>query len=780
MMPDTSSNPPGPPPSSTARDVLDLLEQIPVPSLTTDLNGVITRANTRFHRYINIPAQHVSGVPVKDLIAGQPELRQRLEAAFAKVRSGGTVEDEPVTIQGSHGARLIAAMFVYPLRDAEGTLTGFRLSLVDQTAEQQAHQRFKDLFDNAMLGLYRTTPEGKVLLANPTVIQMLGYDNSDDLAQIDLNTADFYVEVPRSEFEAAMQRDGEVRGFESIWRRKDGALLYVRESARAVRDDTGKVLYYEGTVEDVTQRVRTEAALRDNEQQLRYLYDNTPVMMHSIDMAGRMLDVNAFWLRMLGYERDEVIGRGSIEFLTPASQRYARMILPLLDKHGSIKDVELQFTKKDGDAIETLLSAVVVQPKTEDRRESTDLFALAFIVDNTDRKRAEEQRLHLEAQIQHAQKLESLGVLAGGIAHDFNNLLMGMLGNASLALMELPPNSPVRGPLQQIEKTSQRAAELCKQLLAYSGKGRFVVQAINLSELVQDMNYLMEMTIANRASLKLDLASDPPPIDADATQIRQILMNLLLNAAEATEEKGGAIAINTGVRVCDRDYLKEMYLDEELPGGEYVFLEVADSGCGMDKKTQARIFDPFFTTKFTGRGLGMAAVLGIVRGHHGAIKIYSEPKHGTTVKILFPTSREHATGEVEATPALSESLGGGTALIIDDEEAVRAVATRILEYINMKVYTAEDGQDGVDVFKQHADEIDIVLLDMTMPKLSGEEVFREIRRIRPDTAVLLSSGYNEQDATAHFAGKGLAGFIQKPYGPRDLIQMIETILEGRE
>ncbi|MCL4216497.1 MAG: PAS domain S-box protein [Candidatus Hydrogenedentes bacterium] len=777
---DTPSNSPDRPPSSTSRDVQDFLEQIPVPSLTIDLDGVITHANGRFLRYINISAQHVSGVSVNDLFTDQPDLSKRVEAAFTKVRSGGTVEEEAVAIRGLDGAHLLAAMFVYPLRNVEGALAGFRLALVDQTAEQQAHQRFKDLFDNAMLGLYRTTPEGKVLLANPTVIQMLGYDNFDDLAQLDLTKADFYVEVPRSEFEEAIQRDGEVRGFESVWRRKDGTLLYVRESARAIRDDSGKVLYYEGTVEDVTQRVRTEQALRDNEQQLRYLYDNTPVMMHSIDMAGRLLNVNAFWLRTLGYERDEVIGRRSVEFLTPASHRYAKMILPLLDRHGALKDIELQFMKKDGDAIETLLSAVKVPPRTEGNAESTDLFALAFIIDNTDRKRAEEQRLHLDAQIQHAQKLESLGVLAGGIAHDFNNLLMGMLGNASLALMELPPSSPVRGPLQQIEKTSQRAAELCKQLLAYSGKGRFVVQTIDLSELVQDMNYLMEMTIANRASLRLNLADKPPPIDADATQIRQILMNLLLNAAEAMEEKGGAIAINTGVRVCDRDYLKEMYLDDELPGGEYVFLEVADSGCGMDKSTLAKIFDPFFTTKFTGRGLGMAAVLGIVRGHHGAIKIYSEPKHGTTVKILFPTSREHVSEEAKAAPALSESLGGGTALIIDDEEAVRAVASRILEYINMKVYTAEDGQDGVDMFKQHADEIDIVLLDMTMPKLSGEEVFREIRRIRPDVAVLLSSGYNEQDATAHFAGKGLAGFIQKPYSPRDLIQMIETILEGRE
>ena len=404
-------------------------------------------------------------------------------------------------------------------------------------------------------------------------------------------------------------------------------------------------------------------------------------------------------------------------------------------------------------------------------------YGLAFREHEDERKRAEERQRNLEAKLQQAQKLESLGVLAGGIAHDFNNLLMGVLGNAEVALLELPPESPARGDLQHITTAALRAAELTKQMLAYSGKGKFVVQGLNLTKLVEEMAELLQVSISKNVVLKYNFAKNLPAIEADASQIRQVVMNLIINASEAIGEKSGVVTVSTSVIEADRSYLTETYLDENLPEGCYVSLEVADTGCGMDEQTQKKIFDPFFTTKFTGRGLGLAAVLGIVRGHGGAVKIYSQPQRGSTFKVLFPASQQPAAEESVGTSATEQEWrGSGVILVVDDEETVRIAAKLMLERRGFTVLTAEDGRAALEVFRSRVDEIVVVLLDLTMPHLDGEETFRELRRIRSDVRVILSSGYDEQETTSRFAGKGLAGFLQKPYGVGPLGEKIRQVL----
>ena len=410
-----------------------------------------------------------------------------------------------------------------------------------------------------------------------------------------------------------------------------------------------------------------------------------------------------------------------------------------------------------------------------------------YAIDITERKRGEEERLSLERQVQHAQKLESLGVLAGGIAHDFNNILMVILGNADLALYELSPHSPAHENIMEIEQASKRAAELAKQMLAYSGKGRFVVEPIYLGELVREMAHLLGISVSKTAVLKYNFADNLPTFDGDATQIRQIIMNLITNASEAIGDMSGVIALSTGAMDCDRDYLDRADktlragLDEPLPEGLYVYLEVADTGCGMDAETIKKVFDPFFTTKFAGRGLGMAAVLGIVRGHHGVVQIYSEPRKGTTFKILFPASElPEDDGKIQGRGLADAELwyGQGTVLIVDDEETVCAVGKRMLNKMGFSVLTASDGRKAVEILREHADEIDCILLDLTMPHMGGEEAFRELRSIQPDVKVILSSGYNEQDATQRFTDKGLAGFIQKPYSMVTLKEKLMEVLPG--
>ncbi|NQT13121.1 MAG: response regulator, partial [Planctomycetes bacterium] len=341
-----------------------------------------------------------------------------------------------------------------------------------------------------------------------------------------------------------------------------------------------------------------------------------------------------------------------------------------------------------------------------------------------------------------------------------------------LALHGLSSMSPARANLREIVKASEHAAELAKQMLAYSGKGRFVVEPIDVRELVEEMTHLLDVSISKKVVLKYNFAENLPTFDGDATQIRQVVMNLITNASEAIGDKSGVIALSSGAMNCDRARLDDVNeilragLDEPLPEGVYVYLEVADTGCGMDAETVEKIFDPFFTTKFTGRGLGLSAVLGIVRGHKGALKVCSDVGKGTTFTVLFPANEPAdnglaVRGKDEA--EWEDGCGSGTILLADDKEAVCAVGKAMLECLGFSVLTAPDGREAVKVFLQHADEIACVLLDLTMPHMDGEEAFREIRRLRSDVKVVLCSGYNEQDATQRFAGSGLAGFTQKPF-----------------
>ena len=327
--------------------------------------------------------------------------------------------------------------------------------------------------------------------------------------------------------------------------------------------------------------------------------------------------------------------------------------------------------------------------------------------------------------------------------------------------------------LHKIEEAAARAADLAKQMLAYSGKGKFVIEHINLNLLLEDMLHMLEVSISKKAVLRLNLIPDLPSVEADATQIRQIVMNLVINASEAIGEKSGVIAVTTGCMDCNKDYLKDVWLDENLNQGLYVYLEIADTGCGMDQHTLAKLFDPFFTTKFTGRGLGMAAVLGIVRGHKGAIKVYSEPGKGTNFKILLPASGKPA--KVFNHDGFENNWkGSGTVLLVDDEETVRGIGKDMLQEFGFTTITANNGREAVEIFKTTPD-ISFVILDLTMPHMDGEQCFRELRQLKPDIKVIMSSGFSEYEVTQKFMGKGLAGFIQKPYKLSALKEAIQKI-----
>jgi len=416
-----------------------------------------------------------------------------------------------------------------------------------------------------------------------------------------------------------------------------------------------------------------------------------------------------------------------------------------------------------------------------DELDGTPIRSLGTVQDITAQVLAKQGQEEQQRKMEHVQRLESLGVLAGGIAHDFNNLLTAIMGNAGLAREHIPTTSQAVSYLDRVESTSKRAADLCQQMLAYSGKGRFVVRPINLSDLVNEMAHLLQVSISKGIILRLDLSQPMPAVEADVAQMQQVVMNLVTNAAEAIGERSGAITIATGVANVDEHYLVGAVADEQLPLGRYAYVEVSDTGVGMDEATRLRIFEPFFTTKFTGRGLGMAAVLGIVRGHKGAIRIYSEPGKGSTFKVLFPCQEFAAESSLPSEETTSAKWrSSATVLVVDDEEPIREVASMMLERIGMRVMLAGDGVEAVEIFKDHHAEIDAVLLDMTMPRMGGEEAFVQLRRIDPQVKVILSSGYNEQDATNRFAGKKLAGFIKKPYTSELLFAKLREVMESPE
>jgi len=351
------------------------------------------------------------------------------------------------------------------------------------------------------------------------------------------------------------------------------------------------------------------------------------------------------------------------------------------------------------------------------------------------------------------------------VAHDFNNLLTSILGNADMALETLPEASPAWRRIAQIEKASMNAADLCSQMLAYAGKGRFVVEPTDLNAVVKEMSHLLRSSISKDVILDLVFEDDLPAVEADAIQMQQVVMNLVSNASEAIDEDSGVVTVATGVMDCDRAYLSRSYSHDNQPKGRYVYIDVADTGCGMDEQAQAKMFEPFFTTKFTGRGLGLAAVLGIIRGHGGVIMVDSQSGRGTTVRVLFPALDHYKPIQTEPQQSQQEPVYtfSGTVLVVDDEDAVRDIGKFMLETAGFDVLTAENGYEAIEMYRKNADVIVCVVLDLTMPHMDGIKVFEQMRSIRDDVCVVLTSGYSEEEISKRYAGTGIAAFIHKPY-----------------
>jgi PAS domain S-box-containing protein len=523
-----------------------------------------------------------------------------------------------------------------------------------------------------------------------------------------------------------------------------------------------------------TERDETMRALGESEQRARALFAQAPDAIFILDGerpdTGRVLAANPAAADLHGVHPAELVGRHVLDFETESSPDTTLRALDQLSEGDRLR-VEIAYVRQDGSAVDVEMHASAFD--VGGRR-----YLLAFDRDVTTRRHAEAERKRMEEKLQETQKLESLGLLAGGIAHDFNNLLTGILGNANLARGQ-SPGFDIEPYLEQIERSAERAADLCGQMLAYAGKGRFEVTRVNLSELVHETTSLIRTSVGRNVSLDLSLTHDLPLVEADLTQIRQIIMNLVLNASEAIEDRPGAIRIRTGAVQVERPELQRMHLAADLEPGRYVYLEVSDTGRGMSAETLNRIFDPFFSTKFTGRGLGLAAVLGIVRSHKGALKVESREGTGSRFRLLLPPAASQARPILAPRASTPMWRGCGIALVIDDEPSVRHVAQRMLTAMGFEVVTASSGQEGLSHFTERPDAFAIVLLDLTMPGMRGDETYRHLRGIKAGLPIVVMSGYSHQEASAYFDAQILAGFLQKPFKLERLREVVRDALGDR-
>jgi two-component system cell cycle sensor histidine kinase/response regulator CckA len=552
--------------------------------------------------------------------------------------------------------------------------------------------------------------------------------------------------------------------------KKDGSTAWMEVSLSFLRDSDGKPVQILAVTRDISDRKQAEKALRESEKRFRANFQYAPVGVAVIDTETRFLEVNRQLCQILGYDPAELIGRSFNDFTHPEDRDGGRQRWrQLLDGGIDFNQAEKRYIHKSGKIVWSIVTNSLIR-----NEEGKPRYFVSHLLDISTQKQAQEESERLEKQLYQAQKMEALGTLAGGIAHDFNNLLMAIQGRTSIMLMDKGPSHPDFENLSGIEDHIESATELTKQLLGLARGGKYEVKPTDLNGLIDKENRMFGRT-KKEITIHGKYAEDLLPVEIDRSQIEQVLLNLYVNAWQAMPG-GGNLYVKTENVTLDDNFIRPLHVTP----GKYVKISVRDTGTGMDKKTLERAFDPFFTTKKMGRGtgLGLASAYGIIKNHGGVLNVYSEKSHGSTFEIYLPASEKEAIEEPETT---SDALGGSeTILLVDDEDIIFEIAGELLGRLGYNVLTAGSGREAIDIYEKNKDRIDMVILDMIMPDMSGRHTYEKMKDIDPRVKVLLSSGYSINGYAQEILDLGCNGFVQKPYNAKQLSQKLREILDDEK
>jgi len=623
---------------------------------------------------------------------------------------------------------------------------------------KETEQKYRHLTESLLDTVYEFDRQGKFTYVNEAGTHMFGYSKEEILN--DLQVQDTMVEEVRNLSQRAISEifKGNTTVGERTFLRKDGS-QFIGEIHSGPIYKGEEVVGVRGVLRDITEQKQAEVALRESELKFRGLFDLSPQAIAVTDVeTGRLIDVNDTFCKVTKYDKEELLGRTTTE-LGFYSKGDRDRFIGKLQPTGKIHGLEMDFKAKDGSALKSVMFARYLQLKGK-------TFIITAFLDMTERKR-------LESQLQQAHKMEAVGTLAGGIAHDFNNLLMGILGSTSLMLFNITSNHPHYESLKNVEQYVQSGAKLTKQLLGIARGGKYAVKPTDLNNLLEKTSEMFRRTskdIRIYAKYQIDIW----PVEVDQSQIEQVLLNLYVNAWQAMPN-GGELYLQS----------ENVFLDEEhvrllsFKPGRCVKLTITDTGVGMDDATIQRIFDPFFTTKEMGRGtgLGLASVYGIIKNHDGIIDVFSKKGDGATFSIYLPASDKQIIEEKEMPRELLK--GVEMVLLVDDEDSIVDVGGEILHMMGYQVLSARSGKEAVQLYQKSQATIDIVVLDMIMPEMGGEETYDTLKEINPKVKVLLSSGYSIDGKAKEILEKGCDGFIQKPFTVEELSQKIREILDKK-
>ncbi|MDD2364579.1 MAG: cache domain-containing protein [Desulfuromonadaceae bacterium] len=646
-------------------------------------------------------------------------------------------------------------------------IVGLRNYQSTQDLLHESQERLALIIQSTDDGIISIDLDGNVVTWNRGAEEIFGYTGEEMIGKSSRILIPDSLESDEQLMMAQCISGGNVKHFEAIRQTKDGRRIDVSITISGIRDDRQEIIGVSKIVRDITAKKRVEGEKTQFYGRFKSIMDSLDSLVYVVDIVTHeVLFINKCGTELFGDIEGSICWQ-TIQYGQSEPCSFCTNDRLILDNGEPAEVTVWEFQN-------TVTGRWYQCRDKAIRWHDNRLVRLEYATDITDRKKAEEEKYLLEEQLQQTQKLESLGVLAGGIAHDFNNILQIIKGYSFLIM-----DDPERAELcaSEIEKAVERAAQLCRQMLAYAGKAPFQKVNVNLWLLALDMTKMLKTTLPQNVDIKLEGTAEIPLIEGDAGQLSQVIMNLITNASEAIGEIQGEVKISIGTTTFSEGQLFNYSQGKADPSVEYVCLEVADNGSGMDEETKKRIFEPFYTTKFYGRGLGMSVVLGIIQAHKGVLQLFSEPGMGSCFKVCFPVIRSHPDRDATLLPASKSCRVGATVLLVEDEQQVRNVARMMLDKLGYNVIEASNGREGVDIFQLNAEEIGVVLTDLGMPVMDGYEMFRELKKIRPDLPIILSSGFGDAEVASRINIDKTDGLISKPYNYEQLRDVLKKVTD---